>query len=499
MSHIDSVEIIKPLKNGLVAITGGINKSISVWSLPKLNFPTHTFRTDFKESILKIDADIDNRYLIAMSGERETFIKTFEFEENVEQYSSMTMAVTSDHNDSIFFSFYDKSGVIAKVDTSIKAASNSDSLTFKELPIMNKKISEPFSPRVSFNTSSGFSAKIKDFASQKLKPKNINELNIESLFKTNMLKSVEDQTKNSLRYKLIYFEEKYLKEDSNIDSMAEFNQEIAKKMNLNEIAETWKLLRIYYSELDSGSNDIEFVKREKAVSDSIPKVVPSESNKYLLDFLNFYSQESDNRFVSMDPQEIFFNEGKVFIHNNIELKMKAKKRKKSSLFTSENKVLFSKLAEEIITKLVDSGELIHAYAMYRVFKPALVSVKLETSENWELWYIRVLKDHEFYSQAAKLALNSESERVKKLMSEGRSFDVSCPGCGCLIVLSDKGKCSKCNKKISCGVCKKPVNGLIMTCTICGHGGHFKELMKYFNQENDVMCPEGCDHRCFLFN
>lgn len=40
---------------------------------------------------------------------------------------------------------------------------------------------------------------------------------------------------------------------------------------------------------------------------------------------------------------------------------------------------------------------------------------------------------------------------------------------------------------------------MIVCLSCGHGGHYDEILNWFNVSNeDATCPEGCLHRCFYF-
>ena len=45
----------------------------------------------------------------------------------------------------------------------------------------------------------------------------------------------------------------------------------------------------------------------------------------------------------------------------------------------------------------------------------------------------------------------------------------------------------------CGLCDCPVLGMVTTCAVCGHGGHLKCMLEWFQDE--VMCPAGCGCVC----
>ena len=494
MSNADSIEMIKPLENEMVAIGGGLNKNISVWKLPRLNFPTHSFKTEFKEPILKFDVDLHNTYLVAASWE-DTQVKLFSFEDFVENHRCLNMSATADQNDNVFFSFFDKRGILGKFDASIKEECLQDLMFVRESSFAHKK-SEQAVPLVS--NPPVISKKLKEIENQ-FTPKIKFKGNDNSIDFNMSPRPFETESYGTFKTKLVYFEDKYKRTDVNIETAIDFNLELASVLKSQEIADSWGLLKSYYEELIVDRTNIEFPVKERSLAEGTGKTNAGDGTKCLRDFLDYYALESDNNFAVIDPLEIFYNEGKVFIHNNLDAKLRSKKKKNHGLFHSDKKVLFSKLTEDIIVKLINKGELIHAFTIYQLLKPFLVTVLKPQFENWEFWYFMVLKDHQLFKHAAKLALNSEFENLNKQMTQARSFDIACPSCKTLIEVADGKQCSKCFKQISCGICKKEVNRLMLVCSFCGHGGHLKEIIKHFHKDNDNLCPEGCDHRCFTFN
>jgi uncharacterized membrane protein YgcG len=84
-----------------------------------------------------------------------------------------------------------------------------------------------------------------------------------------------------------------------------------------------------------------------------------------------------------------------------------------------------------------------------------------------------------------------------------SFKVSCALCaGSELRSRDIGQrqatayCLKCRTCVSyCVVCCRPVSGLLQWCAVCGHGGHFRCLQRWFREAKNRQCPSGCGHRC----
>jgi len=77
-------------------------------------------------------------------------------------------------------------------------------------------------------------------------------------------------------------------------------------------------------------------------------------------------------------------------------------------------------------------------------------------------------------------------------------------CGCEKMINDfeyrigtPPSCKFCNKiPVNCVVCRKPVKGLSMFCSNCGHGGHAFHIQNWFSQSKEITCPiVGCNCKC----
>uniref|UniRef100_A0A183CCB6 WD_REPEATS_REGION domain-containing protein n=1 Tax=Globodera pallida TaxID=36090 RepID=A0A183CCB6_GLOPA len=56
------------------------------------------------------------------------------------------------------------------------------------------------------------------------------------------------------------------------------------------------------------------------------------------------------------------------------------------------------------------------------------------------------------------------------------------------------KCTKCRRPpIYCAICEQPCRGIVVTCSVCSHGGHFTHLTAWFNAQSQ--CPLGCGCEC----
>ena len=87
---------------------------------------------------------------------------------------------------------------------------------------------------------------------------------------------------------------------------------------------------------------------------------------------------------------------------------------------------------------------------------------------------------------------------KEITGDGIELGVVCT---CTTAVDHFGEktapvCNKCNKfALDCVVCRKPVKGLSMFCSCCGHGGHALHIREWFSHK-EMRCPKvGCGCKC----
>jgi len=505
---VEAVEFIRPFANNLLGVYARGDKAISVWSYPSLPFPTHSFKTGLKEPILKFDCDSANNFL-AVASRDDNLVHFYEFTDFVEHRRSGPLSISVDQNSSIYASFYDP------INPNRQAANlGRFEVVYKEPPIMRSiSVKEPHSHmiRKASDSNAGETIPFPSITGRprehfqmtpKIKPRatvDLTELGPLSLIPHHQRSDIVPN-QNDFKSRLLFFDHNYRRGEP-IELAFKDNMELAHKFGLASVVEAWHSLKTFYEELvpDNTSAPELPVKPRFVFSEPKGQTQTQDGNDCLRQFVDFYSKSEDNKFVSIDPNEIFYNEGKLFIHNDLEGRFKSRHKRKLGVFYSEKRNLFPRLAEEIIVGVIESGEFIHGFAMYRLLKWYLTSTPKQVLENWEMSYFELLKISQLHLQAAEMALQSSFERVKGLMAEARAFDVKCPHCGTLIEKADNRECSKCKKILDCAICKKEITGLVIVCPLCGHGGHMKEIVSHFQNNSEARCPQGCDHRCFNFD
>lgn len=505
---IEAVEFIRPFANDLLGIYARGDKAISVWHYPSLTFPTHSFKTGLKEPILKFDSDSTNNFL-AVASRDDNLVHFYEFADFVEHRRAGPLSVAVDQNDAIYAGFYDSAnqtrqgGFLGRFE-----------VLHKEPPVLRSiSAKEPQSHHIRKASDNNFGESIpfpsitsrpREFflMTPKIKPRvtvDLTELGPPSLL-PNAHRSDATPNPNEFKSRLLFFDHNYRRGEP-IELAFKDNMELAHKFGLTSVVEAWNSLKTFYEELIPDTTSVPELAGKPRFVFNDPKgpSAAQDGNECLRQFVDFYSKSEDNKFASIDPNEIFFNEGKLFIHNDLESRFKSQYKRKLGVFYSEKRNLFPRLAEEIIVGVIESGEFIHGFAMYRLLKWYLTSTPKQVLETWEMCYFELLKGSQLHLQAAEMALQSTFERVKGLMAEARVFDVKCPHCGTLIEKADNRECSKCKRVLDCAICKKEAAGLVMVCPLCGHGGHMKEIVQHFQTNPDAQCPQGCDHRCFNFD
>ncbi|KAL6449645.1 RTC1 Restriction of telomere capping protein 1 [Candida maltosa Xu316] len=128
---------------------------------------------------------------------------------------------------------------------------------------------------------------------------------------------------------------------------------------------------------------------------------------------------------------------------------------------------------------------------------------------WISLYIDILQKKRLFVNAANI-LNCTTESIRSKLEKHYSVDLDlrfyCSICQTLLV-NEKSKftkkngefgywyCDECNNLQSkCVYCNEPCKGLAVTVGLkCGHSGHFGCLKEWFIEEENIVCPGGCDY------
>ena len=144
--------------------------------------------------------------------------------------------------------------------------------------------------------------------------------------------------------------------------------------------------------------------------------------------------------------------------------------------------MLTEFLERLIDRELSEGGLLTGYFVYYVLRDHFSFTK--RALYWESAIIEKLHSLKFFVQAAQI----------KKSTKFISFTNQTAGNATISLLPNSVEDS-----IHCIICRKRVDGLILFCSICGHGGHMGEIIEWFGEGNrNNYCPAGCSHRCFNF-
>ena len=326
----------------------------------------------------------------------------------------------------------------------------------------------------------------------------INVLQVNSLY---------EQTNNkmfrSIDKEIEYFIENYEAKQEDPLSSVKKNSEVCQKAGKTEISEVWT--SIYDMLWDSNH--------------------PETNNSHLLIEPNKKEKDHNEKFESLQKITLFYRDNP----DRLAFDVKNQKIKVTSIETGSGKDQDIQISEEyeksllqdillhtekhledtlsaeqrsqtildIVIELIDNGEFIHGYQVYMCLSSLIIGCNPDLVKLWKQTYTELLSSMGFYNYAAKFIKSSNVELFDSNLKKIERFIPRCLECKGELEKKKGGKCQKCKNTINCGICLMPCKGLHLWCQICGHGGHFREMKKWF-QNRDSTCPSGCGHTCFRF-
>lgn len=227
--------------------------------------------------------------------------------------------------------------------------------------------------------------------------------------------------------------------------------------------------------------------------------------------MNYYYDNPDELKIDiLEGHVVITDDGQMQINkkNQVEIEMKvnnydAKKNQfviHPNLHTISDCKQFSKIVLKMVQEIIDNGEFLHAYLMYRCLSKELDSSLFseELIKNWETTYIDILSTENFFQQATEVIKNSKIESIRIINQNEVFFSTRCGRCNSRLQTFNNGRCDPCKDiALTCSLCRQPVKGLALICQICGHGGHMKEMREYWGdkEKRNRSCP-CCIHNCF---
>ncbi|XP_059835219.1 GATOR complex protein WDR24 isoform X3 [Hypanus sabinus] len=117
----------------------------------------------------------------------------------------------------------------------------------------------------------------------------------------------------------------------------------------------------------------------------------------------------------------------------------------------------------------------------------------QTQEHWYTSYIDLLQRFKLWNISNEVIKLSTCSSINCLNQASTTLHINCTNCK--RPMSSKGWiCDRCHQCASmCAVCHQVVRGLFVWCQGCSHGGHLQHIMNWLR--TSPYCPAGCGHLC----
>jgi len=474
----------------------GFSKTVTVWRPPKFECPLFTFKGTNKEPFIKFDTDADNRYMIVLSRDKDAMPEVLPFEQAKEHFRCSQSAFAVDQNDNIAFTIKGGSNFLALYNFS-------DDKEFYENEAADEveKLLTDYRPNVPLKDTVD-DISVKSMTIQHTFDDKKGSAGLKFMTRRSYTNGTTPEDKEMIKFEdsskikeeIQFYEQNYEKRSENIQECLSNNADLAKANGLLQISKFWLFLKNIFMDYISDQNQLKNVKYSLSEGSS-----SLTNDKIVRNFIQYISEQESDQMTQINANLLIIKEGKILINKQLETKLKLRNLSEEGAFNTNKRALFSKIASDTIIDLINNGEIIHGHSMYSVLKDYL-DLPEKVTLTWECCYIDMLLDQHLDVLAARLIKNSSHAYIREKSWSNTTFHFMCPKCLTEITASDKSICPKCKRGIKCGICKKSVKGLMLVCSECGHGGHLEEMMKWFDSsKEDVICPEGCDHRCFDFS
>ncbi len=169
------------------------------------------------------------------------------------------------------------------------------------------------------------------------------------------------------------------------------------------------------------------------------------------------------------------------------------------------------LLASLLIDLVDNGDLQHCSTVAAVIgldgddNSLNGQITKKQVEIWFISYIDILHRLQLWAPAIEVIECSREPSISAMNSKNVSIESSCAECSSQLmnIPSNGGGRSQIAQSsrarqvgrggIRCSICMQLVQGLMIVCPGCGHGGHEGHMREWFKENNQ--CPAGCAHNC----
>lgn len=167
------------------------------------------------------------------------------------------------------------------------------------------------------------------------------------------------------------------------------------------------------------------------------------------------------------------------------------------------------LLASLLKELLEGGDCLHFVYLCEVLRcascldiicslPTSTITKQRRDESYAALVNLLTKQQLFITTTSLMKSSRNEDILSRLQLSGITFHIACSKCSKEIPSNSRSTwCVKCSQSSSlCSLCHRPVKGLLQWCPCCGHGGH-KRCMLHWFQNVSSHCPAGCEHMCYF--
>ncbi|RDD42689.1 WD repeat-containing protein 24 [Trichoplax sp. H2] len=339
--------------------------------------------------------------------------------------------------------------------------------------------------------------------------------------------------------KIYYLAKHYLITGKLFGQICDHNREVADKVQLHHIAQTWSVLKVMYQnystqndnrkvsipDLDHFGKDL--VLDEDDTDGSLSDDAPSSSYA----FTSAMSDDGEIGIGALDgevsifsfqapghmPTEAFEyasleNDGTPTIGSESQDRIERASCDNSESYSKPTELVadlfvtkptpemievrswkFSDIIPDLLKSYADEGDVQTCVSIIAALGERfdVTSINEETVVNWYNYYLEILDKFELWNAHNELIKTAHYSAIREL-SFSWPYNTGCNNCK--KVVNKAGCCNICKKQAAlCSVCHLPVKGLYVWCHGCGHGGHLQHMKEWIKKNH--VCPTGCKHRC----
>ncbi|XP_072916489.1 GATOR2 complex protein WDR24 isoform X3 [Hemitrygon akajei] len=302
----------------------------------------------------------------------------------------------------------------------------------------------------------------------------------------------ETEQGSSPMYWFVNMAQQYLLTGRSLAELCDHNAKIAKECYRYQVAQTWTMLRIVYSNPGAissvnlnqsigKSGGLPLINSFKEISAPLGNETRGKSeNRQEVNHI-----DSSNPLISANEENEETEGSDVpadYLFGDVE-------GDEDDLYMVDHEN-----APDMLHYYAEEGDVQMAVSVLIVLGDRIrKEIDEQTQEHWYTSYIDLLQRFKLWNISNEVIKLSTCSSINCLNQASTTLHINCTNCK--RPMSSKGWiCDRCHQCASmCAVCHQVVRGLFVWCQGCSHGGHLQHIMNWLR--TSPYCPAGCGHLC----